>query len=449
MIRSFLALLASTAIIAAADLRIVVVDPVHFHAAQLHTKPMQGFARDAFVYAPVGKELSGYFNFVGNLKARSPKPDHWRFRIYSGDDFFERMLQERPGEVVVLSGRNWKNVEYIEKSVANGLHVLADKPWIIEAAQFPALERAFAVADSKGVVAYDCMTQRFEIAYILQRELVNDPEVFGAAIAGSPESPAVEMASTHFLLKRFNGVPNLRPPAYFDVRQQGEAFADVGTHVVDLAHWTLFPEQALDYKKDFRIVSAKRWPTVLSLDQFSRVTGERAFPAYLEPDLRGGELHYFTNNRVLYSARGHMIKLSVTWDFESPGGANDTMLSVYRGGKSEVMARQSAEEKYLPEVYIMPKAEHRAGVLAAIDRRLAKLATRYPGLSRTEDKDGRVRIVIPKSLRIPDIDYFLMVAEMFAGYVRQPSTLPAWERPNMLAKYWVTTQGVKVAREAK
>jgi hypothetical protein len=57
--------------------------------------------------------------------------------------------------------------------------------------------------------------------------------------------------------------------------------------------------------------------------------------------------------------------------------------------------------------------------------------------------------VIPQSLRIPDIDYFLMVAEMFAGYVRQAfDTLPAWERPNMLAKYWVTTQGVKAAREA-
>jgi hypothetical protein len=188
---------------------------------------------------------------------------------------------------------------------------------------------------------------------------------------------------------------------------------------------------------------------VLSLDQFTRVTGERSFPAYLEADLRGGELHYFTNNTVVYSARGHMIKLAVTWDFESPSGANDTMLSVYRGGKSEIMARQSAEEKYLPEVYVTPKPEHRAAVLAAIDRRLAKLASRYPGLSRTEDKDGRVRIVIPQSLRIPDIDYFLMVAEMFAGYVRQPSTLPKWERPNMLAKYWITTQGVKAAREAK
>src|SRR5688500_8532419 len=123
VIRSWAGLLLFTGLALGADLRLVVVDPVHFHAAQLHTKPMQGFARDAFVYAPVGKELAGYFNFVGNLKARSPQPDHWRFHIYSGDDFFDRMLKERAGEVVVLSGRNWKNIDYIEKSVAAGLHV--------------------------------------------------------------------------------------------------------------------------------------------------------------------------------------------------------------------------------------------------------------------------------------------------------------------------------------
>jgi hypothetical protein len=112
------------------------------------------------------------------------------------------------------------------------------------------------------------------------------------------------------------------------------------------------------------------------------------------------------------------------------------------------MARQSAEEKYLPEVYVTPMPEHRAAVISALDRRLAALAPTYPGLSRTEGKDGRIRIVIPQSLRIPDIEYFLMLAERFAGYIRKPDTLPAWERPNMLAKYWVTTQGVKAAKEA-
>ena len=438
--------LAAVSLLAAdRDLRLVTVDPAHFHAAQLHTAPMAGFSRDAWIYAPVGKDLSAHLNFIGNLKARSPQPDHWRYRIYSGDDFFERMLKELAGDVVVLSGRNAKTIDYISRSLDAGLHVLADKPWIIDAANFTKLQQALDLADRKGVIAYDCMSQRFEIAYQIQRELVNDPEIFGKPITGSPTEPAVEIASAHFLLKRFNGVPNLRPAAYFDIRQQGEALADVGTHYVDLAHWTLFPEQALDHKKDIRILNARRWPTVLSLEQFLKVTGERVFPAYLEADVKDGQLQYFTNNEVVYTVRGHHVKLSVTWEFESPSGANDTMAGVYRGSRSEVMARQTREENYLPEVYITPKPAERAAVIAALDRRLAKLASRYPGLSHVEEK-GRIRIVIPKELRRPDIEYFLLIAERFAGYVRQPATLPKWEKPNMLAKYWVTTQGVKAAK---
>ena len=442
-------LFATLLVAADSDLRLVTVDPAHFHAAQLHTKPMRGFSRDAWVYAPVGKDLAGHLNFITTLKARNPQPDHWRFHIYSGVDFFERMLKERPADVVVLSGRNWRNVDYISKSVEAGLHVLADKPWIIDAAQFPKLEEAVTLAARKGVIAYDCMTQRFDIAYQLQRELVSDREVFGEPIEGTPDRPAVEMASTHFLLKRFNGVPNLRPAAYFDIRQQGEAFADVGTHVVDLAHWTLFPEQALDYKKEIRILGARRWPTVLSLEQFTKVTGERTFPKYLEDDIEDGQLRYFTNNSVLYTVRGHHAKLSVTWDFESPSGASDSMLAVYRGGHSEIMVRQSAQENYVPEVYIIPKQGDKARVLQALDGRLKALGAKYPGVSRTDDGEGRIRIVIPQTLRIPDVEYFLLLAEQFAGYIRRPETLPAWEKPNLLAKYWVTTQGVKAAKEAR
>ena len=430
------------------ELRLVTLDPAHFHAAQLNSGPLAGFSRDAFVYAPVGKDLAAYFNFISNLKARSSAPDHWRYHVYSGDDFFERMLKERRGDVVMLAGRNAKTIDYMGRLVEQGLHVLADKPWIIDAAKFPDLERALESADRRGLVLYDAMTQRFDIAYLLQREFVNDREIFGQPITGSDSQPAVEMASSHFLLKRFNGVVNLRPAAYFDIRQQGEAFADVGTHVVDLAHWTLFPDQALDYQKDIRIRTARRWPTVLSIDQFRQVTGEREYPDYLTSDIKDGKLQYFANNSVLYTVRGHHVKLDVTWEYESPSGSSDSMLAVYRGARAEVMARQSAAEKYVPEVYIAPKPEHRAAVIAALDRKLAQLAPRYPGLKWVEEQ-GWVRIVIPQQLRIPDIQYFLLLAERFAGYVRNPATLPKWEKANMLAKYWVTTQGVRAARDSQ
>jgi hypothetical protein len=39
-------------------------------------------------------------------------------------------------------------------------------------------------------VAYDIMTERFEVTTILQRALVNDPAVFGAQQKGTPDDPA-------------------------------------------------------------------------------------------------------------------------------------------------------------------------------------------------------------------------------------------------------------------
>src|SRR4051794_36307547 len=99
------------------ELRLITVDPAHFHAAQLHIKPIAGFARDAWVYAPVGKDLIGYLNFIANLKTRIATPDYWRYHIYSGDDFFERVVKEHPGDVVMLSGRNSKTIDYVSRSV--------------------------------------------------------------------------------------------------------------------------------------------------------------------------------------------------------------------------------------------------------------------------------------------------------------------------------------------
>jgi hypothetical protein len=40
------------------------------------------------------------------------------------------------------------------------------------------------------------------------------------------------------------------------------------------------------------------------------------------------------------------------------------------------------------------------------------------------------------------------VTQRFLRFVRDRRTLPAWERPNMLAKYFVTTEGTRLARQA-
>ena len=72
------------------------------------------------------------------------------------------------------------------------------------------------------------------------------------------------MESVHHLMKLVAGAPNIRPAWFFDTAQQGEGLNDIGTHLVDLVQWTLFPNQAIDYRQDVQVLSAQRWPTPIS-----------------------------------------------------------------------------------------------------------------------------------------------------------------------------------------
>ena len=225
----------------------MTVDPGHFHAGLIQKEMYPEVAARVDIFAPLGPDLIEHLKRVSSFNRRAERPTRWLTEVHASPDFFERMLRERPGNVVVLSGRNRSKIDRIVASVNAGLNVLADKPWILKSDDLPKLEAALDEADKKGLVAYDIMTERFEITSILQRALVNDPATFGEIIKGTEADPAVYMESVHHLMKTVAGAPNIRPTWFFDTAEQGEGLNDIGTHLVDLVHWTLVPDQALDY----------------------------------------------------------------------------------------------------------------------------------------------------------------------------------------------------------
>ncbi len=429
-----------------ASLRLVTLDPGHFHAALVQKEMYPGVARRAFVYAPLGPDLLAHLNRIAQFNARKENPTNWELEIYVGPDFLERMVKDRRGNVVVLSGRNRGKIDRILASIDAGFHVLADKPWIIEAADMPKLEAALAAAERRGVVAYDIMTERFEITSILQRELVRDADTFGTMQPGSQEDPGVYIESVHHLFKEVAGAPLLRPAWFFDIHQQGEGLTDVGTHLVDLAEWTLFPEGAINNRRDIKVTGGKRWPVVMTKAEFQRVTGEREFPEYLAAG--GDRLDYYCNNQVSYVLRGVHVKLDVLWRYEAPTGTGDTHLAIYRGSRSRVEVRQGKAENYRPELYVAPNdGRDKAGVLAALKHRVEALKAKFPGVA-VEDRGKEMLVPIPDRYRVGHEAHFAQVARQFFGYLRDPKSLPAWENPGMLAKYYVTTRGVGLARKA-
>ena len=430
-------------------IRLITLDPGHFHAALFQKEMLPGVASRVHVYAPAGPDLSAHLQRVDQFNSRAQNPTLWQLEVHTGPDFMQRMLAEHPGNVVVLSGNNRGKADRIKDLVGAGFHVLADKPWIIEPEELPALEESLNLAEAKNLAAYDAMTQRFEITCILTRELVQDAEVFGQCLGGSPDNPGVQMESVHYFIKEVAGAALVRPPWFFDVGQQGEGLADVGTHLVDLVQWTLFPKQAVDYRRDIAVLRGAHWPTSVSLVQFQRVTGEKVFPAGLEAAVRNGSLECFANNKVSYRIRGIHVNLEVKWGLEAPPGAKDTEFAAFRGTRSRIEVRQGPEEQFIPEVYVIPsRSELKTEVSTALQRKLEVMQQSRPGLSVRKEGE-RLRLVIPAEHRVSHEAHFALLTKRFLDFVRNPKSMPAWEKPNMFAKYFVTTQGVKLARENK
>jgi hypothetical protein len=429
------------------EVRFMTLEPGHFHAGLVQKEMYPNVSKRVDVYAPLGPDLLEHLNRIAAFNMRSENPTSWQLEIHTGPDSLERMLRERPGNVVVLSGRNRGKVDRIKASVEAGLNVLSDKPWIIDPADFSKLESALDTASKRNLVAYDIMTERYEITTMLQRELIHDRGTFGTQLQGSEQDPAVYMESVHYLLKMVAGMPNRRPAWFFDVMQQGEALPDVGTHLVDLAQWMLVPEQAIDYRKDLRVLAARHWPTSLTKAEFQKVTGEADYPDFLRPNIKGEKLDYYCNTQVSYVLRGVHVKLDVLWKYEPLPGMGDSHFAFYRGSRSRVEIRQGKQEKYRPELYVVPNSlVEKDGLLAALKQKVEALQSLYPGVGVT-DLGKEFRVEAPDKYRVGHEAHFAQVTNRFLGYLKNPRSMPAWETPNMLAKYYVTTKGLEISRK--
>jgi predicted dehydrogenase len=417
-------------------IRLMTLSPGHFHAALVQKTMHPAVDPTVHVYAPLDPDLLAHLGRVAGFNARPVDPTSWRLEVHAGPDPLARLLREKLGNAVVIAGRNRGKIDAIRAAVAAGLNVLADKPWVIRSEDLPKLRETLAEAERRGVVALDVMTERNEIPTVLQRELIHDPEVFGTLTPGTLKRPSVEIASVHSLMKTVAGVPLRRPAWFFDVREQGEGLTDVGTHLVDLAMWLLFPEQPIDLPRDVVVMKGDRWTLPVTRADFRKLTGEPEFPDWLRGCVRDDQLDFTCGNRVQYTLRGAHVWVTATWEPYSRGG--DRHQATVRGSRSTVSVG--------PHLSVWPNdAADRRAILAALRHRVRELGHRFPGLSVVQ-RHGQFHVTIPDGLRTDHESHFARVLERFIQFVQNPAAVPAWEAPNMLAKYHVTTHGVELAR---
>ncbi len=424
--------------------QLVTLDPGHFHAALVQKTGYPEVDSTVYVYAPEGGDLTLHLDRVKAFNTRPESPTNWNEQVYTGTDFFEKMIAEKKGNVVVLSGNNKKKTEYILTSLKNQFHVLADKPMVIDSKGFQELKEAFEVAATNKLLLYDIMTERFEITTMLQRDLSMLPEVFGTLEKGTLQNPAITKESIHHFYKYVSGNVLTRPAWFLDASQQGEGIVDVMTHLVDLVQWECFPEQVID-TTEIKVNKAKRWATDMTLSQFKAITKLEAFPDYLKNNVSADSLlKIYSNGEINYQVKGVHAKTSVIWKYQAPEGTGDTHYSIMRGSKANLVIRQDKDQQYKPTLYIEPVGKAKdANYEKTLNEQMKTIVTKYPGVELKSTKSGW-EVIVPEKYKEGHEAHFGRVTEKFLEYLKK-GNMPSWEVPNMIAKYYTTTQGLEVS----
>ena len=421
--------------------KLMTLDPGHFHAALIQKTSYKDIDLTVDVYAPEGPEVNTFLKSIDAYNSRENNPTNWSVNTHLGDNYLQQMISEKPGNVMVVSGKNSKKIDYIYAAVKAGLNVYADKPLVTNPDGLKKLEEVFRIAEENNVLVYDIMTERFEVNTGIQKAFSMVSSVFGELVDGTPENPAISKESIHHLFKYVSGKPLVRPAWFLDTEQQGEGIIDVTTHLVDLVQWEAFPNQIIK-SSEIDMLSAKRWPTILSKDQFKKITGLNSYPNYLEKDKIENDLHIYCNGEMNYTIKGKHAKVSVIWNYTAPEGTGDTHQSIMRGTKSDLIIKQGADENFKPTLYINSKVDE--GFESKLNLSIYELQSEFPGIKAEKISDKVWKILVPDLLKIGHEAHFGQVTNNFLKYFKK-GKLPDWEIPNMKAKYYTTIEAYKLA----
>ncbi len=422
------------------EFRIIQLEPTHGHAAAAQGEHLNGVDADVYVYAPDKDAVAPYLEQINSFNTRKENPTRWREVTYFGNDYLQKMAEEKKGNVVVLAGNNRLKIDYIEQSVNAGMNVFSDKPMVINPAGFDRLKTVYRLATEKGLLLFDMMTERYTLINRIQKSLMQDTLLFGHLLKGTADHPSVMESSVHHY---YRGGKGSRPAWFFDVLQQGEGIVDVTTHLIDLSFWKSFPDESINYQNDVKVISAKHWPVTIKRRQFSAATSLKEIPSSLSPYMKDSTLEVYANGSITYQVKGVYNCVNVEWRPATPPGGNDLRNAYAEGTKSSILIQQDFGQNS-PKLCVQKRenvseTDFRTALMAAI----ALLQNEYPGLSFSGE-GKTVQIIIPSELKNSHDPTF----KVFVGYLINKD-MPKWEVPNTLAKYYITTTAFEMANGKK
>jgi hypothetical protein len=228
---------------------------------------------------------------------------------------------------------------------------------------------------------------------------------------------------------------------------QGKGIVDIPSHLVDLAHWTLFPDQTINVERDIAITQVKSWPTKIPLETFKNVT-ESSFTKPLQEYVTENILEHECNCSIEYTVKDKPILVRSTWILESPLGGGDTHHSVIHGTLSDLIIRQLPEHGYKQELVVKPRDKRNTGDIdKALKNALKKLDDTIPGVSKSIQGHEFI-INIPPEHDTGHEEHFAEVFKQFITYI-DSGKFPAEENPNTLTKYTLLAKAQKIEQRKK
>ena len=114
-----------------------------------------------------------------------------------------------------------------------------------------------------------------------------------------------------------------------------------------------------------------------------------------------------------------------------------------RGTKANLIIRQGQEEGYRPVLYVKLLQGDSRDLTQAVRNRLQ---ASYPGIDLEALPSGEYKILVPAQYHNGHEAHFAQVTAKYLDHLRS-GTLPAWEIPNTLTKYFTTTKALELARK--
>ena len=92
---------------------LLFLEPGHFHAALTLRERHPLVSDEIVVYVALepgrvdgGREVVEFLDLLGAFNRRAERPTRWRPVIRAGPEPLARLVRERPGDVVIVAGRN-------------------------------------------------------------------------------------------------------------------------------------------------------------------------------------------------------------------------------------------------------------------------------------------------------------------------------------------------------